>query len=138
MNMDEAKKQYESLPEEVKETYRRKIDFLTKIMPLVLSARAKGGNPSMLDAMEMGSASMEYCREFECSPMDFLNDLKSIEQVFIRKSIEHGDIAFGDCHAIPDDLKNKNNQNKKRIEDSYEKPSTASIGDMLKAKGVKI
>jgi len=133
---EDQKKMYDAIPEEDKVVLRMKVEELTKLLPVVMMITH---NPSLSDMLYLGTASSEYCEKFKCSPMQFIKDLQDIRQAFIESSINQG-IGFGSAHTVPKHMQKKNNKNYNRGSKPVVKsePSTATIGDMLKAKGITL
>lgn len=140
---DADKKELEShVTDDMRIEVKRKIERLTEIFPQIIIARGGAGS-SLNSMMILGGLSQEYCKEFNCSILQFVRDLKIFERAFMERSIKSGSCAFGEERwDVPKKLRNKNKSNYKRIENENKKPvekvTTASIGDMLKAKGIDV
>ena len=127
------KKEYDALPESEKKVLQEKRDFMMSVIPCALAARASKGT-DLVAILSLGEHGEQYCKRFNVSILEFMSELRAFERALVQVSIESGGVHFDDtAHHVPDGLKKKNRENKKRMEET-EKPSTASIGDMLKAK----
>jgi hypothetical protein len=140
LSQEDIKKIYESFSEEEKQILREKTDMLTRALPYALMAKSK--TAGLREAYMFGGICTEYCEKFKCAPIQFIEDLKTLEKVFIEKSIESADIHFNEkVYKLPDKLKKKNRNNRKKIQQENKKYTRATstgnqMADALKRAGV--
>lgn len=100
------------------EVLAQKGEVLMRALPFVFQIRSmeSEGMDCTQQHESLSSLSEEYCTKFSCSISEFAKDLQEIEHLFIKKALNSG-FGFGKCHQIPDDLKDKNEENIKKILD---------------------
>ena len=80
-----AKGEFEKLPKEVQEKIKKESaerkDFIVKMYPDILQARASNGK-NMVAIMSMGSMSQEYCKRFKCSIAELMSNIAIYEKLF--------------------------------------------------------
>jgi phage terminase large subunit len=135
LSKEDLKKIYESFSEEEKQILREKTDMLTKALPYALIARSK--TAELKEAYMFGGICAEYCEKFKCAPVQFMEDLKTLEKVFIENSIEDAGISFNEkVYKLPDKLKKKNRENHKKIQQENKKSTGNQMSDALKRAGL--
>lgn len=135
LSKEEQQKLYDAITEEDKEELRQKTEMLTQALPHALIAKTK--KPDLASVSILGRISMEYCKKFKCSLMQFMIELQILEKVFIERSITNEGVGFNEqIHNVPDKLKKKNRENFKRLEKENKKSTGNQMADALKRAGI--
>lgn len=132
LSKEKQKKIIDSISPEDMRVLQKRSDMLTKEgLPLIM--RLHTNKNDLNSYAQLSDLNETYCKEFNCSPSQFIEDLRAVETMFIEKSIEMG-IGFNEKnYDIPKKYEKKNRNN-------YGNTTTGtnSIGDILKSKGIEI
>lgn len=98
------------------EILAQKSEILMKALPFIFQIRSmeSEGKDCTLQHENLSSLSEEYCNKFSCGISEFAKDLQEIEHLFIKKALNSG-FGFGKCHQIPENLREKNEENIQKI-----------------------
>jgi len=119
------KRQYEKQVNKMSEEVNELVGKAVAMSMLVNSTK------DLKSVMAFGSLCREFCEKFNQPPIEFIKRVQIARQQFMGDIIEEGGYFHEDIHPIPNDLQDKNKENKPESKG-------VTIGDQLKAQGIKI
>jgi hypothetical protein len=118
---------------------------------LMANAAQARGTPNLAAAMTLSTLCDRFCKEFNATPMDFMQLVKKEHTKFVADSIsDHGAWFNPKAHKVPSHLRTKNEGNREVLNQEREQrkskvaeivqprdDSKMSIGDIIKGKQKK-